>query len=222
MCYNGLDSRMLFSVLSRSFMLRRPAVLPTSPRSFPNSSLFVALLHQSERHLVSFQSLPHSLRVYPGWHLEAFFNFSTSHYSLSSPVTLAESTLTADLRVLPCFYRNRPPATSVESTLTRCRAVSSLESALTKNRGGRALLTGSAQHSAIDQSSGRLRPFVPFVTRLGFAYWGCRLLTVHSPRLLPLARCFSAHFHLPPHLLYDIARLIAHPTARRFGGPHGH
>jgi len=42
------------------------------------------------------------------------------------------------------------------------------------------------------------------------------------PAALPLSHRFSPHFILPPHLLYDIARLIAHPTARRFGGPHGH
>jgi hypothetical protein len=44
----------------------------------------------------------------------------------------AESTLTDHLRVLPCFGRNRPPATLLESALPRCLSVNSLESASMK------------------------------------------------------------------------------------------
>src|ERR1700676_294960 len=110
-----------------------------SPLAF-FSSLFWALLHQSEAHLVSFQSLPHSLCVYPGWHPERFLNPSTF-----SPLTPVESALTADHRVLTEISRDCPSVSPLESALTRNRAVTSLESALTKKtRGwGGAMLTRS-------------------------------------------------------------------------------
>src|SRR5215470_17665137 len=49
-------------------MCCRSAVLLTPPNPDSLSSLFCALLHQSEAHLFPFQGLAHSLRVYPGWH----------------------------------------------------------------------------------------------------------------------------------------------------------
>ena len=52
----------------RSYMPCRQAVLLTFPHDLSSSSLFFALLHQREGHLLFFQSPAHSLHVYPGWH----------------------------------------------------------------------------------------------------------------------------------------------------------
>jgi len=65
MCYNGLSSRATDLVPARPLMPRRPAVLRTSPRHIPTSSLFCTfctLLQKSEAHILPLQSLPASLQ----------------------------------------------------------------------------------------------------------------------------------------------------------------
>jgi hypothetical protein len=130
-------------------MLRRVAGLLTLQRDLSTSSLLpdlspegCALLHQSEAHLLLFQSLPHSLRVYPGWHQE---RLSILNCFTSLLVSHLESTLTDGHRVLPCFGRDCPPASCLESTLARTAFVTPLEATLTKNQGERegvTVLTG--------------------------------------------------------------------------------
>jgi hypothetical protein len=117
-------------------MSRRPAVLPTSPRPFSRSSLFGALLHQSETHPLPFQPFAHSLCVYPGWRPERSPNSRSPLATRHSPLSSLKSTLVDDLRVLTEISRNWPPATPLESTLTRLPSITPLESALTKNQGG--------------------------------------------------------------------------------------
>ena len=99
-------------------------------------ALLRALLHQSEAHPLSFLPLPHSLRVYPGWHHQPYSQFASITLMLS--LTLVESALTDDLRVSPCFGRTSLLATPLESALTESQVVSPLESALAKKwgRGG--------------------------------------------------------------------------------------
>jgi hypothetical protein len=88
------------------------------------------------------------------------FSF-TSSISLtsytSSSLSPLESALTSQLRVLPCFGRNRPPATPLESASTGFASVNSLESASTKNMGGGGwLLSYELTHT----DSRRLQPFI--------------------------------------------------------------
>ena len=116
-------------------MPRRPAVLLTPPPAISHSSLFFALLHKSEAHPQSFQPLPHSFCVYPGGVRRPYFLTSLNPYFV--PVlTPLEATLTADLRVLPCFGRNCPPATPLDATLTDLAPVTPLSATLTKTPGG--------------------------------------------------------------------------------------
>jgi hypothetical protein len=115
-------------------MSRRPAVLLTPPPAISNSSLFFALLHKSEAHPQSFQPLPHSLCVYPGAVRRPYFLTSLNPY-FAPVLTPLEATLTADLRVLPCFGRDCPPATPLDATLTDLAPVTPLSATLTKNPG---------------------------------------------------------------------------------------
>src|SRR5262249_32655673 len=79
---------------------------PTTPNAL--SALLCTLLHKSEAQPLSPQSLPHSLRVYPGWHQERF------HFSEKAMIMLS----------------------AFKSALTQSTLLSSLESALTeKGRG---------------------------------------------------------------------------------------
>jgi len=73
-----------------------------------SSALFCALLHNSERHPLFFQSSPHSLRVYPGWHSER------SSFSCSSPVPGHSFTLPARQPLGGSLER---PLSSLESSL---------------------------------------------------------------------------------------------------------
>src|SRR5882724_6807739 len=104
-------------------MSRRPAVRPTSDATSLTSHSLPFLLHQSEAHSVSFQSLPHSFARTPGRHQVRFPNSVDSSQPSNLPTFNAlsplEATLTDDLRVLPEISRNRPPATPAKSTLTR-------------------------------------------------------------------------------------------------------
>jgi hypothetical protein len=106
------------SSLPAFFMPRRPAVLLTSPRSIPASSLFrtfCTLLQKSKAHPLTFQPLPASsqkrqvcLPAEEGRHHRfSLFNFSTLHFAL----TLTPS----------------------ESALTQTTSLNPLESALAKN-----------------------------------------------------------------------------------------
>jgi hypothetical protein len=63
-----------------SFVTRQPSLATSA-----NSSLFFTLLHQTASHPLLFQSVAHSLCVYPGWHPEHFLNSST----LNSSCTLS-------------------------------------------------------------------------------------------------------------------------------------
>ena len=100
-------------------------------------------VHQSEKHLLHFQSLPftpispslegHSLCVYPGRHQERSVSCRLSAVGFVSPLS---ATLMDDLRVLPCFGRSCPPATPLDATLTDSASVNPLSATLTKNRGG--------------------------------------------------------------------------------------
>src|SRR5882724_4667509 len=103
-------------------MPRRPVVLLTSPRDIPKSSLFIALLHQSVAHPLLFQSLAHSLCVYSEWPLFRPYFLTSLHPYFAPALTPLDSALTADLRVLTEISRNRPPTTSLESTLTKMHA----------------------------------------------------------------------------------------------------
>src|SRR5882724_4512617 len=119
-----------------SLVLARPAL------NLEGSCKWCALLYQSETHPLRFQLLPfilslegHSLRVYPGCHQERPSTFKPSKLLTFNRLTPLESALTSKHRVLPCFGRDCPPATLLESTLTRSCPASSLESALTKKPG---------------------------------------------------------------------------------------
>ena len=141
------------SVSSRHCMLvpsgshsKKPATAPLSGLfSSPSitcalaNALFVALLQQSAEHLFSFQSLAHSLCVYPGWRLERPCKFQFSFFSASCPATPLEATLTDEHRVLPCFGRSCPLASPLESTLARFASVTPLGATLTENQGRGAL-----------------------------------------------------------------------------------
>jgi hypothetical protein len=61
---------------------------------------------------------------------------------LLSPLS---ATLTADLRVLPCFGRSCPPATPLDATLTDSAPVTPLSATLTKNVGEGATLSALAK-----------------------------------------------------------------------------
>jgi hypothetical protein len=138
-------------------MSRRAAVLLTPLRSTSIRSLFLARLaqscgasrkgcalfypdprgvHQSVTHPASFQSLPHSLCVYPGWHQERSsfpaLGFQLSTLDLLTPLN---ATLTANLRVLPCFGRNCPSTSPLDATLTKSSPVTPLSATLTKKPG---------------------------------------------------------------------------------------
>ena len=120
-------------VADASFFPQRPNFARSSPQILHTlASLFCALLHGSETHLLFFQSSPHSLRVYPGWHQERFPFPPPTH---QSPLSPAESALTDELRVLTEVGRTSLSATPLESVLTARRFVTPLESALTKKRG---------------------------------------------------------------------------------------
>ena len=122
-----------------------------SPRGAFNSSLFLALslegctlLHQSEVHLLYFQSLLHSLCVYPGWRPERFLRFWSGSpqpsnlrpFQLSNALSPSSATLTAKHRDLTEISRNWSPASPLESTLTDFTSVTPLSATLTRNRGG--------------------------------------------------------------------------------------
>ena len=99
-------------------------------------NLYIAMLYKSEAQPLSFLKLPHSSQKHPGWHQERFSSPCAPLITRHSPLSFVESTLTDKHRVLPCFGRDCPPASPLESTLTRTGAVTPLEATLTKNRGG--------------------------------------------------------------------------------------
>jgi len=123
------------------------ATLPLAPSAAMSSSralaaLFCTLFYQSKTHPMSFQLFPfilslegHSSQNHPECHPERHFNSSSLNCSASSPATPSESTLVDVLRVLPCFGRNCPLATPVESILTDFTPVTPLSATLTENRG---------------------------------------------------------------------------------------
>jgi hypothetical protein len=143
-------------------MPRRPAVPLTPPHSLPDSALFCTfctLLQKSEAHPLPFQPLPASLQNHRGWHQERRSHFGsrgsdrrlllhefalfTDHGTRSTdhaPATPLSATLTADLRVLPCFGRSCPSASPLDATLTKTTAVTPLAATLTKTRGRGPLL----------------------------------------------------------------------------------
>jgi hypothetical protein len=129
-------SRARSASVARHFMRCRPAVLLTSPRDIPNSSLLVVLDHEIGKHPLPFQSPTHSFAKTPGWHQERSFNSSTLDSSTSSATTPLSATLTAKHRVLAEISRNRPSATPLDATLTESASVTPLGATLTK-KGGR-------------------------------------------------------------------------------------
>jgi hypothetical protein len=138
-CINMLYSLQIADAASsspRSFMPRRQAVLLTLPPAIFNSSLFCTLLQKSEAHPLSFQPVAHSLQKHPGWRLFRHYFLTSLHPYFAPVLTPLSATLTADLRVLPCFGRSCPPATSLDATLTKTSAVTPLGATLTKNTRG--------------------------------------------------------------------------------------
>ncbi len=131
----------MFEVARHCF--HRPR-LPPCPRAGPSShtcrhilvlhsfAVFCTRAKRISLFFNPFRTLHKNTRVSP----RAFFNSSTLNFSTSAPPTPLSATLTADLRVLPCFGRNRPPATPLDATLTEARAVTPLSATLTKNGGG--------------------------------------------------------------------------------------
>ena len=122
-------------------MPRRPAVLPTFPRDLSNFALSGILVQRSEAHPFTFQSLAHSLQK-PGGVTQSVFStsrffptFNLQTCELSNALCPLSATLTADLRVLPCFGRDRPSATPLDATLTDLAPVTPLSATLTKNVG---------------------------------------------------------------------------------------
>src|SRR5882724_342178 len=116
-----------------------PTNSPAKPLSRSLSSclaLCCALLQKSKAHPLAFQSLPCSLQKHGGCYQKSSFDSSTLNSSTFSLATPLDATLTADLRVLPCFRRNRPPTSLLESTLTDIASVTPLSATLTKNAGG--------------------------------------------------------------------------------------
>jgi hypothetical protein len=147
MCYNVANLRIPFLIVSASVMPRRPAVLLTPPHSTPDSSLacpelrrvhspYTSFVYKNEDHPLSPQPLAHSYTKTPECHPERFlpFDFLTLNFRLD--LTPLSATLIADLRVLPCFGRNRPPATPLDATLTDLTPVTPLSATLTKTPGG--------------------------------------------------------------------------------------
>jgi hypothetical protein len=90
---------------ARHFMFRRPAVLLTSPRDLSNCSLFLALLHQSEAHLFTFQFLAHSSAKTPGCHQSRFSFFGPPRATRHSPANLFRI---STYRRRPRFDRDQP------------------------------------------------------------------------------------------------------------------
>ena len=110
------------------------------------TSLFVTLCNKSEAQLLSSLTFAHSSRKYrDGTKSDVQPSESPTCQRLSALSPL-EATLTDKHRVLPCFGRNRPPASPLElcaiprfsrdeSALAELRSVSPLEATLTKNGG---------------------------------------------------------------------------------------
>jgi hypothetical protein len=73
-----------------------------------------------------------------------------------APITPLGATLTADLRVLPCFGRNRPSITPLDATLTDFASVTPLGATLTKNRGD-----GGAAYLIFTNSTSFASPVLP-------------------------------------------------------------
>ncbi len=88
-------------------------------------------------------SLP--FQVSKGLSLSRYSQLTTRHYvcpswvansRLLTPISPLECALTSKHRVLPCFGRNCPRVTPLESALTRRRPVTPLECAVPKKVGG--------------------------------------------------------------------------------------
>ena len=98
---------------------------------------FSAFLHTRWKRIpFSFNHFRTRCTKQPGVTKSVFLNSSALHSSTFSALTPLDSALTDEHRVLPCFGRNHPPASPLESTLTGNRAVTPLDSALTKKGGG--------------------------------------------------------------------------------------
>jgi len=198
-------------------MPRRLAVRRTPPRPISDCSLLIVLDHEIETHPLLFQSFPHSFAKTPGVSSIAFLQLS--NFALVDFLPYNSFRINTCGRS-PRFGRNQPKSSARNSRrintykIPRCKFFRIRT--YKKTEGGGILTSprmlkdpsGCQRHSRVCSSSGFLHTGVP---------------TSLPPVLLCfLPHRFSAHFHLGPHLLYDIARLIAHPAARRFGGPHGH
>ena len=136
--------------ITKTCPLRTQRLLPSSLCDNPLtlSSLSGVLCNKSEAQLLPFHAPAHSLQRHRDATKSTSFNSSTLHSSTSALLSPSESTLTAKLRVLPCFGRNRPPASPLDATLTRSRSVSLLDATLTKNWGvgGRSCSPGQARY----------------------------------------------------------------------------
>ena len=73
-----------------------------------------------------------------------------------APIIPLSATLAADLRVLPCFGRNCPPATPLDATLTDLAPVSPLSATLTKNSG-----EGGAAYLIFNNTTPSATPVLP-------------------------------------------------------------
>src|SRR5882724_126215 len=110
MCYNGLNSGMPFPI-GPAPMPRRPAALLTSPRDISNSSLFVVLDHEIEKHPFPFQLLPHSFAKTPGVSSSPFRHSFKKHFNSCRKPPLLRS-------FAP--QRSPSPSFSIRCTLFLC------------------------------------------------------------------------------------------------------
>jgi hypothetical protein len=142
-------------------LLTPPRYIPDSSLACPElrrvHSPYTSFAYKNEAHPLSPQPLPHSYTKTPGCqglylqtlsrkmcHPQRFSNSAdfalfTDHETHSTEhvaLTPLSATLTADLRVLPCFGRSCPPATPLGATLTDFAPVTPLSATLTKNKGG--------------------------------------------------------------------------------------
>jgi len=118
----------------------RAASLESALQNFANNSLQTAAprhpLHQNANPRPLF-SVPCALfcNYGGGGGSVPVFVFPISSFVFRSSLSPSESTLPDQLRVLPCFGRNRPPATQLESTLAEKRSATPLVATFTRKRG---------------------------------------------------------------------------------------
>ena len=100
------------------------------------SSFIGALCNKSEAQLLPSQASAHSSQKHRDGTKSASSILRSPLATHHSPLTPLKATLTDKHRVLPCFGRNRPPVSLLDSTLTESSTVTPLEATLTKNQGG--------------------------------------------------------------------------------------